>query len=290
MRVAHRVRYILFTLTWIPLITTTASTWAGPGCVDADGDGAFKYHHKWCTDGTDLDDNDPCVTDGIEDPCSSGGGGGGDTTLTAQNTEAWWTGDLDSTYRACDTHYLNLANGTVNNECGHGSAYPQVELKFYSTDTDFVTSGRYPELCDMLSQELIFGPEVTDQTNRVSAFIFSSGPEWNGEACDGRVTSTCRIWVRNTAYGELCTQAERDADKCGDRLIIMTGFGDADAAPVVEGIAELNPFTLQQAVSLNELTFDIKGIGKNRTDATCTAKITGASPPVKVTFHTRPVP
>ena len=25
-----------------------ASAMAAPGCVDADGDHEFKYHHKWC--------------------------------------------------------------------------------------------------------------------------------------------------------------------------------------------------------------------------------------------------
>jgi len=38
------------------------SAWAAPGCVDADNDEFYKYHPKWCPDGNDPDDSDPCVT------------------------------------------------------------------------------------------------------------------------------------------------------------------------------------------------------------------------------------
>ena len=266
-------------------LSPITSAWAAPTC-DADGDSYFKSSRK--CGGDDPDDSDPCIVPDGYSPspelCNDGGGDGGDTNISAKNTEASWSIDLHSIKRSCTTHYLNLANGTVNYECGHGPANPEVVLGF--SLGDFLPSGRYPELCDMLSEGLVFGP--TDESNRVSAFIFSSGPEWNGDACqdDGSGTSKCRIWVRNTAYGKLCTQLERDTDKCGDRLIVMTGYGLANAAPVLDGVAELNPFTVKQDIALNELTFDIKGIGKNRTDATCTADFDR----VDVEFHTNPVP
>jgi hypothetical protein len=166
----------------------------------------------------------------------------------------------------------------VNYECLHGPDNPSVKLDFPSTYV--LGNGRDPALCNMLSEGLEFGG---DPTSRVSSFIFSSGPEWNGDPClDDGTGSTCRVWIKNTAYGKLCTQAEHDANKCGDRLIVMTGFGPAQAATA----PELNPFTDYQAISLNELTFDIKGIGKNRTDATCTVDFSGVS----VTFYSDPVP
>ena len=206
-----------------------------------------------------------------------GGGSGGDTTVTPQDTYASWEGGLSSSARFCATTYLSLANGTVNYECLHGPDNPSVKLDF--PDESILGSGRNTALCNMLSEGLVFG----DATNRVSSFIFSSGPEWNGEVClDDGTGTTCRVWIKNTAYGKLCTQAERDANECGDRLIVMTGFGPAQAATA----PELNPFTDYQAISLNELTFDIKGIGKNRTDATCTVDFSEVS----VTFYSDPVP
>ena len=78
MRVAHRVRYLFFAL--IPVFALAASPGirAAPGCVDADGDDIAKNHPKWCPNGWDPDDNDPCNPNREATACS-GGGGGGDT-------------------------------------------------------------------------------------------------------------------------------------------------------------------------------------------------------------------
>jgi hypothetical protein len=143
---------------------------------------------------------------------------------------------------------------------------------------EFFASGREPWLCGLLSEDLVFG----DQVKRITAFAFSSSTEWNGTICldeGGTEPTTCRINVQNWFYGSICHPAELVGGECaGNRLIIVEAFGPAEAAPA----PELNPFTEPQNIDLNELTFTIKAIGKNRTEATCTIDL-GLKP---VTFHT----
>ena len=42
---------------------------AAPDCRDADGYGYYKFHHKNCLGGDDLDDSDPCDPDPYADAC-----------------------------------------------------------------------------------------------------------------------------------------------------------------------------------------------------------------------------
>jgi len=215
--------------------------------------------------------------------CPDNGGGGdgsGDFTNTAQDTYAWWGDEsnyeIHSEARECFTENLSVNQGYSHDECDISAGSPTVSIGF--STADYVGSGRKPELCDLLSEGVVFG----DATNRITGFHFSVSMEWNGTVCldDVNDTTTCRIRILNTAYGELCTDAELASEDCGDRLIVMTGFGYADAAPA----PEVNPFTQEQDIDLNESTFAIKAIGKNRTEATCTVTF----PPAAVRFHTIP--
>ena len=65
-----------------------STSWAAPGCVDSDNDTFFKYHPKGCAEGTDPDDNDPCVVPEGASPdpqiCNTGGGSG-DTGVDPYN-------------------------------------------------------------------------------------------------------------------------------------------------------------------------------------------------------------
>jgi hypothetical protein len=86
MRVAHKFRYLFFALIWVSSLVAAPIIWAAPGCVDTDGDGIDKYHRKWCPNGTDPDDNDPCIPNPEATACSGGGGGtGGDTAPDPYN-------------------------------------------------------------------------------------------------------------------------------------------------------------------------------------------------------------
>jgi hypothetical protein len=216
---------------------------------------------------------------------STGGDGSGDYTVTAQDTRASWSGDIISDWRDCTVGYIGPNGGYSHDACDTSPSSPTVTIQF--TEGDYAASGRKPELCDVLSEGMIFGDDTNGFTNRITGFDFSVSTEWNGVVCldDGLGSTTCRIRVQNTAYGELCTEAERDSWDCGDRLIVMTGFGPAQAASMTEA----NPFTQDQDIDLNELTFTIKAVGKNRTEATCTVLF---SPPgtAAVTFHTVAIP
>lgn len=84
MRFAHKLSYIFFALTLVFTYTAIPSIWAAPSC-DADGDGVDTYHRKWCPDGTDPDDSDPCKPDPEAPACTGSGGGGGDTAPDPYN-------------------------------------------------------------------------------------------------------------------------------------------------------------------------------------------------------------
>lgn len=216
---------------------------------------------------------------------STGGDDSGNYTVTAQDTYANWgeavADNIFSLQRYCTTGYIGPNQGYSHDACDTSPGSPTVTIQF--EEWDYAASGRKPELCDLLSEGMIFGDDTDGFTNRITGFDFSVSTEWNGVVCldDGSGSTTCRIRVQNTAYGELCTETERDSGDCGERLIVMTGFGPAQAASETEA----NPFTQDQDIDLNELTFTIKAVGKNRTEATCTVLF---SPPgtAAVRFHT----
>ena len=219
-----------------------------------------------------------CPTPG-HPSCDDGGGGGDDTTTTAQNTTALWSGRLTSEGRECSPTSINLKQGGVTNECVVGDLNPDVIVGPFTSD-EILATGREPWLCGLLSENLVFG----DSTNRIGSFWFSSHTEWNGTIClDENLTepTTCRIHVQNWVHGNMCHSEEIASGECGGRLIILKGFGPATAAVA----PELNPFTEPQDIVLNELTFLIKAIGKNRTEATCTIDFNSATQP-EVTFST----
>jgi hypothetical protein len=215
--------------------------------------------------------------------------GGGGTVTPTDTTQQWMgSGEISSAPRDCVTTGFSTNNGTVTIGCDMKDTSPDVAIQFSAGD--IASSGREPYLCELLSGStpLVFGDGTAGRVNRITGFEASSATEWNGSICldDGSGNTTCEVWVRNTAYGYMCHSSELDSGGAcpRERLIILEGVGTADAAPA----PELNPFTVSpQPIDLNQMTFWIKALGKNRTDATCTINFGAASPPV-VIFNTNP--
>jgi len=69
-------------------LSPVSAAGAAQGCVDADDDKYSKYNPKWCPDGNDPDDSDPCVVPDGGTPgsaCDGSGGGSGSTAPDPYN-------------------------------------------------------------------------------------------------------------------------------------------------------------------------------------------------------------
>ena len=169
-------------------------------------------------------------------------------TISEQNTEAWWTGSLASDPRDCWTGWLSARQGGVRNGCDISATSPVVFVDF--DPMYIVSSGKNPGLCALLSMAPVFGDRDDPvNPNDLTGFGFSAGPEWNDTACLQDLGDTCRIRTQIWAYGYICLDDELVGGECpGERLITMEAFGPAVAADS----PELNPFTIEQHIAMNE--------------------------------------
>ena len=96
-------------------------------------------------------------------------------------------------------------------------------------------------------------------TSRITSYFVSHDSTWNEGPCvDG---AECLVMAKIATYfDDWCENG-----KCG-RLVLFEGWGNV--TPADDG--DLNPYTDDQWMAIDELNVFFKGIGKNRTVATCT--------------------
>ena len=195
---------------------------------------------------------------------------GGDGTMTLVPITAQWTGDVaeDPARGDCNAEYASVATGGVAYTCPNAGT---VHAKLGTADAAAGMDGA--ELFRLLSDLKLGGANEIVGASRITSYFLSHDSTWNDGACvDG--TSTCLVMSAIWAYfDDWCNNS-----KCG-RLVIFRGWGNVD--PAADG--DLNPFSDDQEIVLDELEVTFKGIGKNRDVATCSYTFAESSP---ITVHT----
>ena len=199
--------------------------------------------------------------DGPNPPPSCSDPGDGDGTMTTPDVWAWWTGAVveDAKVRNCRGSG-NASNGGVSYQCEHQQNVWPVMVGGLGTDwtpdTEPLCSdlGQYGLVLDGENAEPVGDSRIT------TGYFFSLDPTLNDTACVAGADCLVRadIWAY---FDDWCTS---NGKKCG-RLVIVQGWVHAD--PADDG--DLNPFTDDQYLPVSDLAVTFKGIGTNKTVATC---------------------
>jgi hypothetical protein len=236
---------------------------------------------------------------------------GPDGVMTPVANTAYWDGAIweetpDSGYGAMEPRNCGCGGypnpqGSAGYVCHAGALFPlmnnlvHVDLRSFEADPvkDDVRDPQCPRLAE---EEFVFNvqagfeywgflPNPDDPfTSRSRSYWYGMDPTWIDGPCyhGADIDANCNVRVYTQAYFD----NECIGSKCG-RLIELEGWGHATPVPAGVGPLEFNPFTVTQAIEIEELTVYFRGIRRDKRVAEC-RYVFGVDSPV--VFYTDPDP